>query len=171
MEGGERQGGDQQRTGRHRDRGETAGVTDKEDTDTVGRQRERQARKRRQLRAGGAENKLRENQAREAEAKKVYTITASHPTHLGARSPESQWKSLPASPQRPVPSTAPCLSRPRLTPSLPPAPHSPDLPTPRRPRMAKLTSRGALCCCPLPARGFPNTEDMATLRRGRRVLA
>lgn len=39
MEGGERQGGDQQRTGRHRDRGETAGVTDKEDTDTVGRHR------------------------------------------------------------------------------------------------------------------------------------
>lgn len=169
MEGGERQGGDQQRTGRHRDRGETAAVTDKEDRHSRETQRERQARKRRQLRAGGAENKLRENQAREAEAKKD-TITASHPTHLGAGSPESQWKSLPASPQRPVPSTAPRLSRPRLTPSLPPAPHSPDLPTPRRPRMAKLTSRGALCC-PLPARGFPNTEDMATLRRGRRVLA
>lgn len=48
-------------------------------------------------------------------------------------------------------------------------PHSPDLPAPRRPRMARLTSRGALCC-PLPARGFPNTEDMATLRRGTRVL-
>ena len=39
MEGGKRQGGDQQRTGRYRDRGERAGVTDKEDTDPVGRHR------------------------------------------------------------------------------------------------------------------------------------
>ena len=46
--------------------------------------------------------------------------------------------------------------------------HTPDLPAPRRPRMAKLTSRGALCGPP-PARGFPNTEAMATLRRETRV--
>lgn len=57
----------------------------------------------------------------------------------------------PRSPPNPVPSRRP--------------PHSPDLPAPRRPRIARLTSRGALCG-PLPARGFPNTEDMATLRRG-----
>lgn len=41
--------------------------------------------------------------------------------------------------------------------------HSPDLPAPRRPRMARLTSRGTLCG-PLPARGLPNTDDMATLQ-------
>ena len=50
-----------------------------------------------------------------------------------------------------------------------PLPNSPDLPAPRRPRMARLTSRGALCD-PLPTRGFPNTEDMATLLRRSRVL-
>lgn len=59
-------------------------------------------------------------------------------------------------------------SRPSPFPSRHP-PHSPDLPAPRRPRIARLTSRGALCG-PLPARGFPNTEDMATLKRGTRGL-
>lgn len=51
----------------------------------------------------------------------------------------------------------------------PQLPHSPDLPAPRRPRIARLTSRGALCG-PLPTRDFPNTEDMVTLRRRTRGL-
>lgn len=41
--------------------------------------------------------------------------------------------------------------------------YSPDLPAPRRPRIARLTSRGTLCG-PLPARGLPNTDDMAKLQ-------
>lgn len=36
--------------------------------------------------------------------------------------------------------------------------------------MARLTSSGALCG-PLPARGFPNTEDMVRLLRGTRVVS
>lgn len=51
----------------------------------------------------------------------------------------------------------------------PQLPHSPDLPAPRRPRIARLTSRGALCG-PLPTRDFPNTEDMVTLRGRTRGL-
>jgi hypothetical protein len=57
-------------------------------------------------------------------------------------------------------SPTPGKEAPRPTSALPIPRHSPDLPAPRRPRMARLTSRGALCR-PLPARGFPNTEAMA----------
>lgn len=70
----------------------------------------------------------------------------------------------------------PWFPPPVLSPRFPPnpfpspqLPHSPDLPAPRRPRMARLTSRGALCG-PLPTRDFPNTEDMVTLRRRTRCF-
>lgn len=118
------------------------------------------------MKEGGAEDKAeRAPSNRETEAKKKFTVSC--PTHLGVGSPKSQWKSLPSSPQRPDPFIS-SWSPPSPFPSWHP-PHSPDLPAPRRPRMARLTSRGALCG-PLPARGFPNTEDMATLGRGTRVL-
>lgn len=70
----------------------------------------------------------------------------------------------------------PWFPPPVLSPRFPPnpfpspqLPYSPDLPAPRRPRMARLTSRGALCG-PLPTRDFPNTEDMVTLRRRTRCF-
>lgn len=82
----------------------------------------------------------------ETEAK--IKVTGTHPTTRGS-------KSLGA-----VDEAAPILRAPR---------HSPDLPAPRRPRMARLTSRGMLCG-PLPARGLPNTDDMATLKTATPVL-
>lgn len=87
---------------RQTQKGEKAGVTDTDDQT----QRESQARTRRQMRDGGAENKAESAPSnRETEAKKK--ITVSRPTYLGAGSPQSQWKSLPSSPrQRPYPFVA-----------------------------------------------------------------
>lgn len=121
------------------------------------------------MRDGGAENKAeRAPSHRETEAKKKLTV--SHATHLGAGSPEASGRACPqghsAQVLRPLPASP---APPNHLPSPRSPPYSPDLPTPRRPRMARLTSRGALGGA-LPARGFPNTEDMATLRRGTRVL-
>lgn len=77
-----------------------------------------------------------------------------------------------ACPQVRTPWFPPPVLSPRFPPNpfpSPQLPHSPDLPAPRRPRMARLTSRGALCG-PLPTRDFPNTEDMVTLRRRTRCF-
>lgn len=77
-----------------------------------------------------------------------------------------------ACPQVCTPWFPPPVLSPRFPPNpfpSPQLPHSPDLPAPRRPRMARLTSRGALCG-PLPTRDFPNTEDMVTLRRRTRCF-
>lgn len=121
------------------------------------------------MRDGGAENKAESAPSnRETEATKKTTV--SRPTHLGAGSPQASGRAFPHvhnSRSPPVPPGP--RSPPNPFPSQHPF-HSPDLPAPRRPRIATLTSRGTLCG-PLPARGFPNTEDMATLRRGTRGLS
>lgn len=77
---------------RDRRRGDRAGVSPGGHRHSGETHKERQARNTRQLRDGGAENKAGEPSHRETEAKKK--ITESHPTHLGAGSPESQWRSL-----------------------------------------------------------------------------
>lgn len=89
------------------------------------------------------------------------------PARWVQEAPKARGRACPQVHSARGPSSAPLSASIPFPPGHPP--HSPDLPAPRRPRMARLTSRGALCC-PLPARGFPNTEDMATLRRGTRVL-
>lgn len=56
------------------------------------------------MRDGGVENKAeRAPSNRETKAKKKITVYC--PTHLGSVSPQSQWKSLPASLHPLVPST------------------------------------------------------------------
>lgn len=119
------------------------------------------------MRDGEAENKAeRAPSNRETEATKKTTV--SRPTHLGAGSPQASGRAFPQvhkSRSPPLPPRSPPSPFPSQHPF-----HSPDLPAPRRPRIARLTSRGTLCG-PLPARGFPNTEDMATLRSGTRGLS
>lgn len=141
---------------------DTAGITDKEVASQWG-DTEGQARTQDRLRHGGGENKAkRESQATEKLRHRRKSMCLSQLT-WAQKAPEDR-RACSAHPELP-------LSAHRLLPS-PPVPAEP-LPSARtsltglglalrRPRMAKLTSRGALCGPP-PARGFLNTEAMATL--------